>query len=263
MAPAFSDDNLARIADRLPGPGRSFLFDLDGTLIRGGTEVPGAGALIRHLAGRFAIVSNNSTHTPEQLARELSLMGLPVPADRLVLAGDLALHMLQREMRGAAIFFCGSAQLQERARKLGLNLVSESRAADVVLLARDTEFTYRKLCAVVDAVCAGAALFGTNPDRTHPGPGSEVVPETGALLGAVLACTGTRLHRIVGKPEPFLFLEALRRLDCGPSETLLVGDNAETDGAGAQRLGIPFLLADTARERDLMQFVLEAVSAAG
>ena len=262
MPPAFSDDSLARIAERLPGPSR-FLLDLNGTLIRGGMEVPGAGALVRHLAGRFAIVSNNSTHTPEQLARELSLLGLPVPADRLLLAGDLALHVLRREMRGAAILFCGSAQLQERGRELGLALVNEARAADVVLLARDTEFTYRKLCAVVDAVGAGAVLFVTNPDKTHPGPGSAVVPETGALLSAVLACAGTRLHRIIGKPEPFLFLEALRRLDCGPSETLLVGDNAETDGAGARRLGMPFLLASTAMERDLMQFVLQAVSEAG
>ena len=42
----------------------------------------------------------------------------------------------------------------------------------------------------------------------------------------------------VGKPDPRVFMHALRLLDARPSEAWMVGDNLEADVGGAQRLGI-------------------------
>jgi putative hydrolase of the HAD superfamily len=51
----------------------------------------------------------------------------------------------------------------------------------------------------------------------------------------------------VGKPDPSIFCEALRRLAVGPTDTWMVGDNLEADIAGAQPLGIYAIWHDHAR----------------
>jgi len=91
-----------------------------------------------------------------------------------------------------------------------------------------------------------AELIATNPDRTHPGPGGSIVPETGALLASILACVGQVDHRIIGKPEPALFEAGLARLGTTAHETVVIGDNDETDGLGAQRLGLRFAKLEAA-----------------
>ena len=80
------------------------------------------------------------------------------------------------------------------------------------------------------------------------------VPETGALLAAVLECLPGLAFEVVGKPEPGLFRVALERLGVGSGEAVLIGDNPDTDGAGAKAAGVDFIqIGDgaEARFRDL------------
>lgn len=76
-------------------------------------------------------------------------------------------------------------------------------------LYRDRSFSHRRPEAASNAIRGGAALVVANPDLVHPGTAGHMVPETGALLQALLACTGPVPHRIVGKPEPSPFLASL------------------------------------------------------
>jgi len=69
------------------------------------------------------------------------------------------------------------------------------------------------------------------------------VPETGALLAAVLACAGQARCQTIGKPEPPLFLRALSILGASAHDAIMIGDNAETDGAGAARMGMRYINA--------------------
>lgn len=224
-------------------PARGFLVDLDGTLICGGAPLPWARNLVERLHGRFVVLSNDAEHTPHQLSRRLRALRLPVAADRIVLAGTAALDLVAAERPGARVLLLGSRSLQRYASRQGLRIVAESpdTVIDTVILARDRHFTYRKLTAAVNAIRGGAELIVTNPDRTHPGADGRVVPETGALLGAVLACTGPVKYRIVGKPEATLFQKGLAMLGTSVEETVMIGDNSETDGIGAARAGMRYL----------------------
>jgi HAD superfamily hydrolase (TIGR01509 family) len=67
------------------------------------------------------------------------------------------------------------------------------------------------------------------------------VPEAGALAAAVMAASGVTRHICVGKPEPLLFEAACHRLGIAPREAIMIGDNADTDGEGARRLGMAFV----------------------
>lgn len=124
------------------------------------------------------------------------------------------------------------------ARARGLMLIE--READTVLLARDVDFTYSRLEHMVVLLRAGARLVVANIDATHPTADGGLVPETGALLGAITACLPDLTYQVIGKPEAALFEIALRKAGARPDRAILIGDNPATDGEGAWRLGMAF-----------------------
>jgi HAD superfamily hydrolase (TIGR01450 family) len=219
---------------------RHLLVDLDGTLVRQQEAIAGAAELLAHFDGRYAIVSNNSTHTAQGLAQRLRRLGLRVPASRIVLAGELAVRQLVQQHPGARVLLVGSPALQRFAEARGLRLVRAD--AEFVLLALDMRFSHARLASAANELRRGARLLATNADATHPGPEGRVVPETGALLAALVAASGVQPWRVVGKPAPLLFEEGLRRLGAEPRRTVVIGDNPLTDAAGAAALGMPCLL---------------------
>src|SRR5690606_25689014 len=135
----------------------------------------------------------------------------------------------------------GSEWLGQSLRDAGHSLLplGDEEAAQVVVVGRDTAFTYKKLQDVVDDLERGAVLIGASADLSHPGAGGQRIPEAGALVAAVEAAAGKPGSALfVGKPEPHLFRFALRSYGCTPERCLMVGDNLHTDILGANRSGM-------------------------
>jgi len=218
---------------------RGWLIDLDGTLVCGGRAMSGAPAFLAACDGRFVVVSNDAEHTPAELADDLRRMGLDIPASRIVLAGACALDDIARRRPGARVLMLASKGLVRHARERGLRPVRAR--PDIVFLGRDRHFSHVRLALAANAVRAGAELVVANPDLVHPGPGGAVVPETGALLAALLACTGPVDYRLVGKPEPTLFAAGLALLGLPKRAAAMLGDNPRTDGEGARRFGLRYV----------------------
>ncbi|MCD0504352.1 HAD-IIA family hydrolase [Bordetella petrii] len=219
--------------------GANLILDLDGTLIREHEPIDGAAELLHAFRGRYVIVSNNSTHTARQMARRLRGMGLPVRTGDLILAGEQLVDYLCARHAGQRVLLRASPALRRQAAARGCHLVDCD--AQVVALALDKRFDYAALVQVTQELAHGAKLVASNIDLTHPGPDGQVVPETGALLRAVQACTAASWHA-VGKPGPAMFREGLRRLGSTPANTLVIGDNPQTDAAGAARAGLRCVL---------------------
>ncbi|UWU19478.1 HAD hydrolase-like protein (plasmid) [Rhizobium sullae] len=229
---------------------RASLIDLDGTLINGQGLLPGAKELLARF-DHFALVSNDSEHTPVHLANRLCGLGLSISPEHILLAGAAALESIAKERPDARVMLVGSTMLSQYGQDLGLHFVGHD--PEIVLLARDRNFTYAKLAAASNAVRSGAELIVANPDVTHPGQDGDVVPETGALLAAVLACAGDVPYRVIGKPEPYLFERALNRLGIRPADAVMIGDNLLTDGVGAERLGIEYIDVNSAACANLLK----------
>ena len=213
---------------------RGIFLDWDGCLAIGDKIVPSTRDLVARCADRVVIISNNSTHLPEDFARILARGGLTIAPRRIVLAGTEAVRHLA--VNRGPIMMYGSARMKAYALSLGLQLERES--ADTVLLMRDVLFNYAKLLRATNALHRGARLVVANADRTHPGPGNRLIPETGALLAAVRACVPHATTEIIGKPSPLLFMMACEILGITPCEAVMIGDNPETDGDGAIACGI-------------------------
>jgi HAD superfamily hydrolase (TIGR01450 family) len=126
----------------------------------------------------------------------------------------------------------------------------EGDDVDAVAICDDDGFDFLRgvelaLSAIVRAVEAGKspALILPNPDLVYPKGGGELGFTAGAialLLEAALArrFPGRTLRFVhLGKPEPLLFTTAARQLGLPPERLVMIGDQLETDIAGARAAG--------------------------
>lgn len=219
------------------------LLDWDGCVAIDNRILPSARRFIDRFRDRLVILTNNSSHLPEDIAAWLADDGVSFDQRRILTAGVETVRWAV-EQGHARAFLIGSQRIRRYAREQGVTLTSHE--ADLVLLMRDAGFTYQKLSRAVNALQRGARLVIANADRTHPGADGTLVPETGALAAAVRACVPDVAPVFIGKPARLMFERACAVLNIPLEKAVMVGDNPETDAAGAQAVGMPSVLVGNA-----------------
>lgn len=217
------------------------LLDWDGCCAIDNVLVPEAAEFLRLHQTRLAIMSNNSTHTPDEMRAILEKSGIVLSPERILLAGMFAIRRVKdRGLRRAMII--GSPAMKAFAQRSGIEVVREE--AQVVVLMRDTRVTYAALERAANCLAGGAKLIVANPDGSHRGANARIRLETGALLAALEAAVDLSQAdtEIIGKPSEGFFQEACRIIGTAPERTVMLGDNPSTDIEGARRVGMPALL---------------------
>lgn len=223
-----------------PWPDRSaILADLDGCLVSGEAVLPDVPELFERCGNRLWIVSNSSSDTAQSLSVRLAGLGVPLPAERIVLAGEMTLRALQAARPGARVALYAAEPLQKLAFGLGLRLDRDT--PEVVVLARDPAMSFADIARIATFADAGLPVTLTNPDRSHPAADGTPVPETGALWAAVAAIVPQARMSSLGKPAPDLPREALRRAEVAAGAAVFIGDTPETDGVAAAACGVEFV----------------------
>jgi 4-nitrophenyl phosphatase len=229
---------------------RAWLFDMDGVLYRGHRPLPGARGLIDALqrAGTpFALVTNNSTRSPSQYVRHLAAMGMRIPADRIVTSSVGTGVYLQTVLRPRSrVLVVGEPALRRAILRAGFVPAWEDVTAVVVGL--DRRVTYQKLALALTALVGGAAFVATNPDPMLPTE-SGVLPGAGSIVAALRYASG-RDPVVIGKPDPRLLIEAMKRTGTRPKDTVMVGDQRSTDIAAGRAAGTFTVLVMTGVEKN-------------
>lgn len=240
VARAIEDAGEAR---RAIAEAKALLFDWDGCAAIADRPEPAALALMAARPDAFAIVSNNTSHGRGFFTDRLRTGGILLEPERVILAGVETLRRA-RHLAPRRTLLLASPRMEEAARRMGLELGPDD--PDLVVLLRDTRFSYAKLTQAANALRRGVRLLVGNPDRTHPSTEGRVMPETGALLSALLTCVDPAAVdlEVVGKPHPTLFRRACEVLGVAPHEAVMIGDNPDTDVAGAAPLGLGCILVD-------------------
>ncbi len=226
---------------------RGFIFDLDGTLYLGERLIPGADAAVEHLRAlgkRVAFVSNKPIGTRQEYARKLERLGIPCSTDDIIHSPLVLARYLQKTRPGARCYPIAEGPVVRELLDHGLTLSADPREIDVVVVAFDRTFDYRKLNIAYRAALHGADLIATNPDRTCPMPGYDL-PDAACMIAAIEACTGRKVDPIVGKPSPIMLQEALDLIGLEAAECAMVGDRPETDMLMARRAGLTGVLVLT------------------
>ncbi|MFB4160027.1 TIGR01457 family HAD-type hydrolase [Geomicrobium sp. JSM 1781026] len=222
---------------------RGYLLDLDGTIYRGNTVIPEARAFVQELeeAGKpYMFLTNNSSKTTDEVVAKLRTMGVPAqPETVYTSAMAMADYVVAKQIKRA--FVIGENGLKTAIHQAG---VEESDTdVEAVIVGIDRTFTFEKLETASFAIQKGAMLLATNGDRVIPTE-RGMSPGNGSILAAIEAAGGKRAT-VVGKPEAWIVAQAIQRLGTTYNDTLLVGDNYDTDILAGIRAKIDTLHVDT------------------
>ena len=235
---------------------RGAVIDMDGVLWEGDRALPGLGEFfdaMRRRSIRFVLATNNASRTPEQYIAKLAKMGVSVTADEVFTSAmATALYLHERAPGGGRVFVVGEDGLLRALGEAGFTFAGlYQNGADYVVVGMDRGLSWDKLATATINIRAGAVFVGTNPDVTLPTE-HGITHGNGAILAALQTATGIA-PLVIGKPEPTMYQQALRRLGTEPALTVGIGDRLETDILGAVRAGLPsvLVLSGVSRRADL------------
>ena len=219
---------------------KGFIFDLDGTVYRSDTLIPGADGVIRLLRERgrkVLFLSNKPIQTREDYASKLTRLGIPTQPDEVINSTFVMVNYLKKNAPHARLFVVGETPFIEELKRSGFTITDNPKEIDYVVVAFDRTFDYQKLNIAYQAIKLGAHFVATNPDRTCPVEGGEI-PDCAAMTAAIEAVTGKKVEIVVGKPSPIMIQAALEVLGLKPEDCILIGDRLETDIKMGKESGI-------------------------
>ncbi|MDT3415881.1 4-nitrophenyl phosphatase [Brevibacillus aydinogluensis] len=224
---------------------KGYLLDLDGTIYRGREAIPGAARFVQHLRKQgipYLYLTNNSSASPEQVAARLTGLGIDAEPEEVYTSAMATAHYLKEQApAGTPVYVIGEEGLIAQLKASGFT-ISEERPRYVVV-GIDRSFDYAKLTTAARAIRQGANLIATNADAALPTE-QGLFPGNGSLVAAVSTASGVK-PVVVGKPERIIVDYALTRLGTSAGETLIVGDNLDTDIAAGNCSGMDSLLVLT------------------
>lgn len=222
----------------------AFLLDLDGTVYRGKERIPEAVDFVKTLKEkelRYLFVTNNSTRTKEAVAEQLSGFGIPCTANDVLTTSIATASYIKSQKENASVYYIGEDGLKQ-AMELE-NLRYEENHPDYVAFGMDRQITYEKYAKACLAVRAGAKFVSTNPDVALPNE-RGLMPGNGSLTSVISVSTGVA-PVFIGKPEPIIIEQALKKIGTSKERTLMIGDNYDTDIMAGIRSGLDSLIVLT------------------
>jgi NagD protein len=234
---------------------KSYLIDMDGVLLKGGTLIPGADRFIERLASRdieFLVVTNNPLYTPRDLAHRMQVAGLDVPAERIFTSAMATARFLQSQKPKGKAFVVGESGLTEAIHNAGYVITEHD--PDYVVLGETHSYVLERITRAVRLVAAGAYFIATNPDPVGPSE-SGIVPACGAMAALIEKATGKRPF-FVGKPNPLMMRSALNYLGVHSETTVMIGDRMETDIIAGVESGMDtiLVLSGVTRREDVARY---------
>src|SRR5688572_8616210 len=222
---------------------------MDGVLYRGSMLMPYAKETLERLrrAGwQVFFATNNSTATRDEYVQRLSKLGLGGDAEHIVTSAYATAHYLERlDPQPRDVYVVGANGLREEIRASGISVRDASSLpewepgvalpppADTVVVGLDLHVTYANIAEAQRCILAGALFVCSNRDRAYPVEG-RLLPGAGTIVAAIEVATGTTAI-CIGKPEPFLLEEVLRR--AGERHAVVIGDSTDYDMVAAHRVG--------------------------
>ncbi len=238
----------------------ALLFDAYGVLVHAGGPMPGAaetlGALER--AGKaFRLVTNDASALPRTAAARYRRYGLPLRPEHILSSGQLLKHWFaQHRLQGARCAVLGPQDSVRYVEQAGGVVVDVDEAFDALVIGDESGYPFLQtvdtaLSTLFRSLDRGETvhLLLPNPDLIFP-VGTDgfgfAAGSVALMFEAALARrypdAGLRFLRL-GKPEPHLYEHAIAEL--GTRNLAMIGDQLETDIAGARAAGIDSVLLAT------------------
>ncbi|HEY7511463.1 MAG TPA: HAD-IIA family hydrolase [Vicinamibacteria bacterium] len=236
---------------------KALIVDIDGVVLQDEAALPGADELVARLVASadrlpFLFLTNYPSQTPADLALRFRAAGIEtdVPVKHFytsAIATAEFLHDQAGDRRRA--FVIGEGALVHALYQAGFTLTETD--ADFVVLGETRSYGFDMIKNAVTLIRRGARFVATNPDVAGP----KGRPSCGALAAPIEKITGQKPF-YVGKPNAFMMRAALRYMQAHSEQTLIIGDNMDTDIIAGIQSGLEtvLVLSGVSREEDLPSY---------
>lgn len=234
---------------------RGAILDVDGTVVRGEQQLPGAAEGLAALAERDIarlFVSNNPTRPPAGYVEKLTNAGVETTPDEVLTAATSTIEYLRRNHDNGRVYLVGEPGLRDQLIDAGFTVDVAGDAAvedgtgaatpDVTVVSIDRDFDYSTLSAALRVVRrTEMPIVGTDPDAVIPAADGDI-PGSGAIIAAVADVAEREPAAVLGKPHALTCELALERLGVSAASCLVVGDRLDTDIALGAASGMTTVL---------------------
>ncbi len=243
---------------------RALVLDADGVLLYAGKPLPGAVEALTRLDAAgipYRVVTNFSLAHRDSLAAGVSKQfGRPVAPAPFITAASAAAAWTAHHHAGEPLLVLASADA--RREWDGQRLVSADEADDpaidvaaVVIGDAGDDLSFRNVDIAFRRLHRGAAFIAMHRNPWWVTP-KGVTLDSGAIVIGLEAALGRRAI-VAGKPSPVVFREAVRELAAEVhaageralrrADIAMIGDDLDSDVAGAHRIGLRGLLVLTGK----------------
>jgi HAD superfamily hydrolase (TIGR01457 family) len=238
---------------------KSILIDMDGTLFRGETAIPGAEKTLERLRVmglKLFFLTNANNKTRAQLVAKLKKMKLMADENEIYSSAYATAIFIKENHPTKTVFCVSTGGIQDELSAKGIK-VAEDDSAGIVAVGLDQTFNYKKLTIAFRAISKGALFIATNEDAAFPVEDGSL-PGAGAMVGAIERSTGVK-PILIGKPNKYGIELLLKNNNLKHSEVLIIGDRLETDIMCGKNNGLKSVLVLTgvAKKDDLKKIKKE------
>ena len=222
-------------------PVKALLCDIGGVLYQGDAPIEGAVRAIESMKRLYPVrfVTNTTQKSGRQVVEKLRGMGFEIEAGEVLTALDITRAFLER--RGGGAMFL----LTEEAEAFFEGIPS-SPCDFVVVGDAQQRFGYDALNAAFRALTEGAELVAAARNRYFRDHDGGLSMDAGGFVAALEYASGKEAQ-VLGKPSREFYHLACQAMGVRPEETLMVGDDIESDIRGAQEAGLRAALVKTGK----------------
>jgi len=226
---------------------KGVIIDMDGVLWRNTDPIGDLPAIFTSIEAQglqWICATNNATQSPEEFAEKLRGFGVETHPGCVVNSASATVDYLKSNFSlDSKVYVVGSESLWQMVSDAGFETVPTGdeewleRAAeiDIVVAGLDRRFSYNRMRDAAMAIRLGATFIATNTDATYPTP-QGLLPGAGAAVRAIEVASGKE-PMVIGKPNPMVYQEALKRMGLEAAQVMGIGDRLDTDIRGAQAAG--------------------------
>jgi NagD protein len=170
-------------------------------------------------------LTNNSMYTPRALQLRLENSGLRVPTGAIYTSAMATARFLQSQDPDGTAYAIGESGLTTALHDAGYTLTDVGPR--YVVLGETASYSFEAIAKATRLVADGARFVATNPDVAGPSE-AGIIPATGSVAALISSAAGVRPY-FVGKPNPLMMRTALNAIDAHSEDSVMIGDNMDTD----------------------------------
>jgi len=190
-----------------------------------------------------------------EIHSKLKMMGLDVPKDIFYTSAHATAAFLKSQNPKCTAFVIGAAGLKVALEEAGITATDSK--PDYVIIGENDDYSGKQVTMACNFVRQGAKLIGTNADLFDPVEHGLIEPSCGAWISVIEKATGKNAY-FVGKPNPIIMRNVLKKIGLHSLECAMLGDRMDTDIIGGIEADVDSVLllsgAETLESMKVRQF---------